>query len=89
MMTERHTAMVKGSSARFPHVVKKCCEADAKTHGTLTCHRDGMAQHILVPMDRVLFQTKSRQLRNEFVCPSGVNQLPQTPTGIIFAKNIA
>ena len=80
--------MFEGPGSRFSNVVEECRKANPKTRRTLARHCDCVTQHVFMLMDRVLFKAKSWQFRKEFIGPSRVNQLPQTVTGIIFAKNI-
>jgi hypothetical protein len=54
-------------------------EADPQLRPGLGHHGDGVAEHVLVAVDRVLFQPQGGQLGNELVGLAGVDQLPQAP----------
>ena len=46
-------------------------------------HGDGVAEHVLVPVDRIVLQAQRRQLREELLGQTGVDQKPQAGRRVV------
>ena len=84
VVVERHLpAGPERPGLGLAHVVEQRRQAQDALGLALLDHRDGVGQHVLVAVDRVLLERQGRQLGQELLGQAGVDQEPQ-PVARVF-----
>jgi hypothetical protein len=84
---ERDVAVLVAAGGRLAHVVQQGSEPDAQPGTGLGHYGDGVAQHILVPVDGVLLEPQSRKLGENLIRAATVDQLPETTRRVALEEN--
>ena len=77
VVVEAHAAVGDGARARLADVVEERGQAEQPVLRGLVDDGQGVGQHVLVPVDRVLLERQARQLGQELVGQAGAHDEPQ------------
>ena len=89
MMAEGHLAVLVAAGSGLAYVVEQGGQAHHEVVGRLGHDRDGVGEHILVPVDRILLHPQIRQFGHDLGHPAAVDGRPQPRRGIVAADQIA
>ncbi len=82
VVVEGHPSVDERTCPRLADVVEERGEAEQPIGRRLVHHREGVGEHVLVPVDRVLFERETGQLGEELAGQPGptTNQRPTEGT---------
>ena len=89
MMAKGDLAVLVAAGAGLAYVVEQGSQANHQVVGRLGHDRDGVGEHVLVPVDRVLFHLQVGQFRHDLGHPAAVDRGPQPGRGVVASDQVA